>query len=116
MLLIRVCKNYGMALRLVGFSFLIVILANCSSSLETVEGYVTSVEGRSITEIRSFTLQRSDEGAIHFTVKPGIFDLSTGIAVTPSHLRDHMLLGQPVSVRYYEYDDVLIAISIEDVR
>ena len=116
MLLIRDCKNYRMVRRLMVCSFLIVFLVNCSSTLGPVEGYVTSVEVRSITEIRSFTLNRSDGDTIHFTAETGMFDLSTGIAVTPSHLRDHMLLGQPVLVRYYEHDDVLIAISIEDVR
>ena len=105
-----------MARSLVAFSFLIVFLVNCSSTLGTVEGYITSVEGRSITEIRSFTLNRSDGGKTHFTAGAGIFDLSTGIAVTPSHLREHMLLGQAVSVRYYESDGAFIAISIEDVR
>ena len=116
MLLIRVWKNVGLALRLVSLPLLIVMLASCAPDFRTVEGYVTSVEGAAITEIKSFALQKSGGGPIRFTTETGIFDLSSGREVTPSHLREHMLLGQAVSVRYYESDGVFIAISIEDVR
>ncbi|PZC51290.1 MAG: hypothetical protein DK304_000165 [Chloroflexi bacterium] len=116
MLVIRVWKNVGLALRLVSLSFLIVILVNCTSGFGTVEGYVTSVEGEGIMEIKSFAIEKSDGGTIRLTTEAGIFDLSSGIELTPSHLREHMLWGHAVSVRYYESDDVLIAISIEDVR
>ena len=33
---------------------------------------------------------------------------------TPSHLREHMLTGEDVSVRFRRADDVLIAVSVED--
>lgn len=116
MLVIRVWENVALALRLLSLSLLIVILVNCTSGFGTVEGYVTSVEGGGITEIKSFAIQKSGGGTMRFAPEAGIFDLSSGIEMTPSHLREHMLWGQAVSVRYYESDDVLVAISIEDVR
>ena len=36
------------------------------------------------------------------------------IGFSPSHLREHMLLGLPVSVEYYIYDDSYIVINLYD--
>ena len=70
--------------------------ANDTGSPEALEirGVVTAVEARSFDEVESLTIQ-DDSGAVW------VFEDVGAIDFTPSHLRQHMALGEPVTVRFH---------------
>jgi hypothetical protein len=105
--LLRKVVGYALlAVMLVGFLF----LAACGGgddSPGTVHGKLTDVQTRSFTEIESFSLL--DEGG-----ETWLFDTEGPLELTPSHLREHMLVGEEVSVEYERRDGGLVAVSISD--
>jgi len=74
---------------------------------EKVRGLVIQVQVATFTQIQAFTL-RTDDGEIWEFIVEG------DVGVTPSHLREHMTLADPVivSVRY-QYG-LNIATLVED--
>jgi len=88
------------------------LLAACGGeedSLETVHGKVTDVQTRSLTEIESFSL-RDEDG------ETWLFAIEGPLEITPSHLRQHMLDGDAVSVQFERRGASLIAVSVSDYR
>jgi hypothetical protein len=72
-----------------------------------VRGVVTDVKISSFTQIQAFSL-RSDEGeAFEFIVEGNV-------GITPGHLREHMLLGDPVIVSIRYDNDLVIATQVDD--
>ena len=78
-----------------------VVLAGCSATpdsvREVVVGVVTGVTGN-LTDIESFVVLDS-EGNSH------LFEPADGMTVNgapPSHLRDHLVSGEPVRVFFHE--------------
>ena len=76
----------------------------------TVTGVVVSVDARSLTDVRSFTLR-----------KPGgetmVFDLAAlqnGTDFPPGHLSEHIANSVPVVVTYRVEGGVASAIRLED--
>ena len=109
----------GRVLWNVGFAATLLILSACgdggsappaSSPGETtgqVEGMVVEVVGRDIVEIETLRIRTPDEKIWTFT--------SEGpLAFSPSHLREHQLFGQSVTVAYTRRGDVLVAVEIGD--
>ncbi len=76
-------------------------------SSETVHGRVTSVENRSIIQVDSFSLLDAEGETWSFIAE-------WPLEFTPSHLREHMLTGEEVRVRFRRVGDVLIAVSVAD--
>ena len=74
---------------------------------ETVHGRITDVQIRSVTEVDSFSMADAAGETWSFTAEGPL-------EFTPSHLREHMLTGEDVSVRFRRAGDVLIAVSVED--
>ena len=74
-----------------------------------VRGMVQAVEPRSLVDIESLTVV-DDEGVVW--VFQGGPRTPTGF--TPSHLREHMLLGEPVSVFYHADGETLVIDDITD--
>jgi hypothetical protein len=72
-----------------------------------LHGLVVDVQAASFLQLASFTL-RTDDGEIVDMVVEG------DVGFTPSHLRDHMALGDPVTVTVRYADGVTIATSVED--
>lgn len=72
-----------------------------------VTGKVIAIDPRSLTEFKSITLL--DGNRKEWVFKGGAF---TGF--TPSHLLDHMALGESVTVWYVKDGDELKATRIED--
>ncbi len=88
----------------------VLIFAFCGTgedSQETVHGRITDVQIRSVTEVDSFSL--SDAGGETWS-----FTALGPLEFTPSHLREHMLTGEDVSVRFRRAGGVLIAVGVED--
>ncbi len=71
-----------------------------------VSGLVTEVRSRSITEVVTLTVQEEGTG------KLWTFQTQGSVDFTPSHIREHMLQGQPVTVRYQERQGQLIAVLV----
>ena len=74
---------------------------------ETVHGRVTDVQARSITEVDTFSILDA-EG------ETWIFAVEGPLEFSPSHLREHMLTGEGVSVRFRRAGDALIAVGVAD--
>ena len=74
-----------------------------------VRGMVQAVEPRSLLDIESLTVV-DDEGVV-WVFQGGPRTLA---GFTPSHLREHMLLGEPVSVFYHAEGETLVIDDITD--
>ena len=73
-----------------------------------VRGLVVEVVNRSISELETLRI-RDETGKIwSFTGADGF------IGITPSHLREHQLLGGSVLVTYVGEGDALVALDIGD--
>lgn len=66
------------------------------------------VQIASFTQIQAFSL-RTNDGVTHEFVVEG------SIGITPGHMREHMLLGDPVVVTVKYADGLQIATLVEDV-
>ena len=73
-----------------------------------VRGRVVEVVNRSITELD--TLRIRDEAGKIWSFKGA----KGFIGITPSHLREHQLLGSSVLVTYIREGDTLVALDISD--
>ncbi len=81
----------------------------CGSDPEgvSVTGEVADVKARSLTEFETLTIVDEDGRTWQFV--GGAF-----AGFTPSHLREHQALGDPVRVWYVEEGDLLRVTRIED--
>ena len=86
---------------------LALLLAACGNDLKTVHGVVTDVQSRSLTEVATFSVQDS-------TGRLWSFETDGPINFTPSHIREHALMGQPVTVYYRAEGERLLAQRITD--
>ena len=94
------------------YVFFILVMAllfslSCGERLSEVEGLVTGVEARSVVEVERFTIE-DEEGRVFTFTTEGF------IGFTTSHFREHMMLAEPVRVRYRKDGDALIAAFVED--
>ena len=74
-----------------------------------VRGMVQAVEPRSLLDIESLTVV--DEEGVVWIFQGGP---RTPAGFTPSHLREHMLQGEPVSVFYHAEGEALVIDDITD--
>lgn len=89
------------------FAVLVFLLAACGNDLKTVHGVITDVQARSLTEVATFSVQDS-------TGRSWSFETEGPINFTPSHIREHALMGQPVTVYYQAEGERLLAQRITD--
>ena len=96
--------------------FIIIILVSsviaCSGSSQSenhhiIRGQVISVIAKSISEVQSFEV-KTPSGQIYQ------FHASGFIGFTPSHIKEHQVTGQPVTVTYTASNDLLMAVEITD--
>ena len=80
---------------------------SCGDKLSEVDGLVTDVEARSVVEVERFTIEDEDGNVFTFTTEGFI-------GFTTSHFREHMMLAEPIRVRYRKDGDTLIAAFVED--
>ena len=80
---------------------------SCGERLSEAEGLVTGVEARSAVEVERFTIEDEEGNVFTFTTEGFI-------GFTTSHFREHMMLAEPVRVRYKKDGDTLIAAFVED--
>ena len=72
-----------------------------------VQGLVVEVRGDSLTKVDSLSV-RDEAGKLWTFTTEGF------VGLTPSHLREHRALALPVTVRYRETPDGLLALSVTD--
>jgi hypothetical protein len=72
-----------------------------------VRGLVTNVQSRDIGHAQSLTVEAAGGRVWQFDAAPSV-------DMTPGHLRDHMALGQPVTVYYHREGSNLVATQVTD--
>jgi hypothetical protein len=72
-----------------------------------LHGVLVEVEAASFLLVRSLTL-RTDAGELIPMIAEG------DIGMTPGHLREHMALGEPVSITVRYADELVIVTRIDD--
>lgn len=84
-----------------------------AAETHTVRGVLVDVQSASIQQVTEFTLRSDDGQEYSFTPAP---DFNNGVehVMTPGHMRQHMALGEPVTVTYRDQDGKLIALSATD--
>ena len=95
--------------------FLISITLSCDSEGEIqdvsfVSGYVVNVESLSLKKLKSFELIDQKDRKIFLIVQGDLGKFS------PSHMRQHMLIGEPITVKYFVKDGKNIVESVEDLE
>ena len=84
---------------------------------QTVRGRIVDLNARSLLEVESLTI-RDESGATNI-LEAGdeAGDEADGVELgrfTPSHLREHMVTGQVVEVRYHDEGGRLVLDAISD--
>lgn len=95
------------------FTLLVAVACGSGSALDAIleEGSVRSVivevVGRDLLEIERLQV-RDDEGKVRTFSTVGF------IGQSPSHLRQHQLLGEGILVSYVAKDEILLAVDLAD--
>ena len=76
---------------------------------ETVRGLILEVNAASLLDMDSVTVEDSAGNCWRFEARGKRF-----AEFTPSHLREHMVLGQMVTVTFHRENDVLVPDDITD--
>ena len=76
---------------------------------DTIHGLIRDVQVRSLLELESLTVEDEDGGLWVFEAWGKRL---TGF--TPSHLREHMVLGDQVTVTFHREDGILIVDDLSD--
>jgi hypothetical protein len=95
--------------RLFAASFVLQVACRQNERPPQLRGLVVDVQSASFSQVQAFTL-RTDSGETHEFVVEG------NVGFTPSHLREHMLLGDPVIVSIRHADGLQIATLVEDAN
>ena len=74
-----------------------------------VSGLILDLDARSLLELESVTLE-DENGATWIFEAQG----KRLAGFTPSHLREHMLLGEPVTVAFHRENGVLVLDDVTD--
>jgi len=74
---------------------------------QAVRGEIMDVQSRDLLQIETLTV-RDAEG------RTWVFEARKTLEFTPSHLREHMVLGEVVEVTFHQEGDVLVADRLAD--
>ena len=77
------------------------------SAAETIRGFIVEVEAKSIVELGSLDVEDPEGVTWHFVGR----DFK---GVSPSHLREHMVQGLPVSVTFHRENGTLVIEEVTD--
>ncbi len=77
------------------------------AATQQVRGQVLEVVARNFTELASLRIRDAAGQEYAFTTEGFI-------GFTPSHVKEHQLLGQSLLVTYVERGDTLVAVLLED--
>ena len=101
------------SIRIAIFFVAISILINSIScvrggDVETVRGVVVDLQTSSIDQVSIFMIREDD------TAKIWTFRVDGHIGFRPSHIRQHMLLGESLAVHYETVDGEIFAVMLTD--
>ena len=88
----------------------------CSPSAphaSTLRGVLLQVAAPSLTQVDSFSV-RDDAGQVWDFRAAADFNAGVTHVMTPGHMRQHMALGDPVTITYRAEGATLIALSATD--
>ncbi len=86
----------------------VILTMACGGGERAVRGVVVEVEARSIAEVAILTIEEEGTG------KVWTFQADEPVGFTPSHIREHMIQGRLVTVRFRERDGLFIAVLVTD--
>ena len=91
------------------YSLFLLAVVSCEDETRSVRGLIVEVNADSLLVVETVTVE--DEDQVRWTVHGGgrRFD-----GFPPSHLREHMLQGLPVTVWFEDRDGVLYMKDISD--
>ena len=98
---------------------IVLVLMNviaCSPSAppaSTLRGVLLQVAAPSLTQVDSFSV-RDDAGQVWDFRAAADFNAGATHVMTPGHMRQHMALGDPVTITYRAEGATLIALSATD--
>ena len=86
---------------------------SAAADTRTAHGVLLEVQSTSLQKVDEFTLRTDDGDELSFTPSP---DFNQGVEhqMTPGHMRQHMALGEPVTITYREENGKLIALTATD--
>lgn len=91
-----------------GLLVLVMAAASCAAG-DTVRGIVVDVRG-DLERIESFAVRTPGGEVLEFVPAPGLRFHDGPL----SHIRAHLVSGEPVVVRYVSEDESLVAIEVRD--
>ncbi|MFL2645257.1 MAG: hypothetical protein ACJ0KI_06315 [Dehalococcoidia bacterium] len=99
-------------LKYVSLTFILCFIVACSNlnqeqNSNVINGKVMSVVAKSISEVDSFEV-KSSAGTIYR------FETNGFIGFTPSHIKEHQITGEPVTVTFIREGSLLVATEITD--
>lgn len=88
---------------------LVLTLISCTHQMESVRGLVVEVVAKSPIEVETLTLVDQQNTKLKFYSSGTTFS-----EFTLSHLREHMMLGDPITVRFERQNGFLLLKEIRD--
>jgi hypothetical protein len=89
------------------------VTPSAAADTHSVRGVLVDVESKSIQQVDEFTLRTDDGQELSFVPAPN-FNQGIEHLMTPGHMRQHMALGEPVTVTYRDESGKLVALSATD--
>ena len=93
-----------------------VVLVGCdrttggtTTSHSSFMGTVASFQAKTLLELESITIANESGVVLQFHAAGRRFE-----EFTPAHIREHMVLGDPVEVTYRQSEDRLLMVSLRD--
>lgn len=88
---------------------ILISLTACISnqSIKEIRGHVIHVESNSLTIVSEIHIK--DKNKKIFILKPQIYK-----GFTPSHLRHHQIVNEPITIKYILNNGILTIISMDD--
>jgi hypothetical protein len=87
----------------------VVVLGACGGSTRSIEGRLVDFDG-DLAEVRSFSIVTESGAGFTFTPAPD----ATFHGGPLTHLREHLISGEPVVVFYTQNDGAFVAVGVED--
>ncbi len=87
------------------------VVAACDggSDVRTARGYVVGVESKSLLDLELVRVRTEAGETVELSAKGKLFP-----GFSPSHLREHMVQGLPVTVRYHQEGGELVLDEVRD--
>jgi hypothetical protein len=86
---------------------LLVLACTRDPGPQAVHGLVVDLRAASFNQLAAFELRADDGRSLSFAVEGDV-------GITPSHMREHMVLAEPVTVTYRDTGGTFVASRVDD--